>query len=116
VPQPRDSAWDEILQILREEPDDAQELLHLAELLARHGRRAPVFGYELGTGHWLADFGWPADGVKIAVTDHGTGEDEATRRDKAFTDVGWTVRTAAQWLDKVEELVERLPATEGTRP
>ncbi|MFD0855515.1 hypothetical protein ACFQ07_24950, partial [Actinomadura adrarensis] len=63
----RDSAWDEdILDILRDEPDEP-DLLALAERLADQGKRAPVFGYELGEGRWLADLAWHTPTLKIAV-------------------------------------------------
>jgi ATP-dependent helicase YprA (DUF1998 family) len=112
----RDTAWDEdILEILREEPDESADLLRLAEELAARGKRAPVFGYELGSGRWLVDFGWADSDVKIAVVyDHAADTDEARRRDKAYIDAGWKVRTAADWLVHLNELISRLPDTEGS--
>ncbi len=113
----RDTAWDEdILEILREEPDESADLLRLAEELAVRGKRAPVFGYELGSGRWLVDFGWADSDVKIAVVhDHASVDsDEAHRRDQAYIDAGWTVRTAAEWLVHFDELISRLPDTEGS--
>jgi hypothetical protein len=111
----RDTAWDEeILPILREEPDEAHDLLRLGELLADHGKCTPVFGYELGASHWLADFGWDQPDGKIAVVrDSQPADDEAARRDKAYTDAGWTIRTAADWLARLDELIAQLPDTEG---
>ncbi|WP_327048055.1 DEAD/DEAH box helicase [Microbispora sp. NBC_01189] len=114
----RDAAWDEdILEILREEPDEAPDLIRLAEMLADRGKQAPVFGYELGSGRWLADFAWHGHGVKIAVVSAHQGDDdsEAQRRDAAYTEEGWTVRTAAEWLAHLDELLEQVPnAEEGT--
>ncbi|WP_326550099.1 DEAD/DEAH box helicase [Micromonospora sp. NBC_01813] len=113
----RDTTWDEdILEILREEPDESADLLRLAEKLAARGKRAPVFGYELGSGRWLADFGWADSDVKIAVVHHDAtaDSDEARRRDEAYIDAGWTVRTAEDWLAHLDELIARLPDTEGS--
>ncbi|WP_330347641.1 DEAD/DEAH box helicase [Streptomyces sp. NBC_00582] len=113
----RDAAWDEdILEILREDPSEAPELLRLAEVLADHGKRAPVFGYELGNSGWQAEFAWDTPGIKIAVVTahHGTDDPEAQRRDDAYAEAGWTARTAAEWLDHLDELLPQLPGTEGT--
>ncbi|MEV6987000.1 DEAD/DEAH box helicase [Sphaerisporangium sp. NPDC051017] len=114
----RDAAWDEdILEILREEPGEAPDLIRLAETLADRGKRAPVFGYELGASRWLADFAWHTDRVKIAVVSahQGGDDDEAQRRDAAYTEEGWIVRTAAEWLAHLDELLDKVPDTkEGT--
>ncbi|MFI1106378.1 DEAD/DEAH box helicase [Streptomyces physcomitrii] len=113
----RDAAWDtEILEILREDPDDAPDLLRLAEILAEHGKKAPVFGYELGSSGWQADFAWHTSHVKIAVVSAPRGEDddEAHRRDAAYAETGWTVRTAPDWLDHLDELIVTLPDTDDT--
>lgn len=113
----RDAAWDEdILEILREEPDEAPDLLRLAETLADRGKQAPVFGFELGTGRWQAEFAWQSPGLKIAVVAAHQGEDdpEAQRRDAAYTDDGWQVHPADEWLTRLDELLDQLPDTEGT--
>ncbi|MFI5542688.1 DEAD/DEAH box helicase [Streptomyces sp. NPDC051815] len=114
----RDAIWDEdILELLREEPDENPALLNLAELLADQGKQAPVFGFELGTtSRWPAEFAWQTPEIKIAVVTAHRGEDdaEAQRRDAAYAEAGWTVRTAAEWLDHLDTLLEQLPDTEGT--
>ncbi|MEV4173844.1 DEAD/DEAH box helicase [Nonomuraea sp. NPDC049709] len=114
----RDAIWDEdILDILREEPDGAPDLIRLAETLADRGKQAPVFGFELGAGRWQADFAWHSPGVKIAVVSahEGENDDEAQRRDAAYVEDGWTVRTAAEWLAHLDELLDNLPdAEKGT--
>lgn len=49
------------------------------------------------------------------VTAHSGADDpEAQRRDAAYAEDGWTVRTAADWLDHLDTLLEQLPDTEGT--
>ncbi|WP_333768046.1 DUF1998 domain-containing protein [Streptomyces sp. IBSBF 2435] len=111
----RDAAWDEdILEILRDDADESPDLLRLAETLADLGKQAPVFGYELGQSRWQADFAWHTHGIKIAVVPahDSADDDEARRRDDAFTADDWTVRTAAEWLAHLDELLDLLPATE----
>ncbi|MEU8641853.1 DEAD/DEAH box helicase [Streptomyces sp. NPDC048674] len=111
----RDAVWDEdILEILREDADEAPDLLRLAETLADRGKQAPVFGYELGTSRWQADFAWHTSALKIAVVSAHQGDDdpEAQRRDAAYAEDGWTVRTAAEWLAHLDELLDQLLDTE----
>ncbi|MCG3038979.1 DEAD/DEAH box helicase [Streptomyces sp. S1A] len=111
----RDAAWDEeILEILREEPDESPDLLRLAEILADRGKIAPVFGHELGISRWQADFAWHTHGIKIAVvsTHQSEDDDEAQRRDAAYVEDGWTIRTATEWLAHLDELLDQLPDTE----
>jgi ATP-dependent helicase YprA (DUF1998 family) len=111
----RDAAWDEdILEILRDGADESPDLLRLAETLADRGKQAPVFGYELGTSRWQADFAWHTHGIKIAVVPapQGADDDEARRRDEAFAADDWTVRTATEWLAHLDELLAQLPDTE----
>ncbi|WP_371599967.1 DUF1998 domain-containing protein [Streptomyces sp. NBC_00564] len=111
----RDAVWDEdVLEILREDVDEAPDLLRLAETLADRGKQAPVFGYELGTSRWQADFAWHTSALKIAVVSAHQGDDdpEAQRRDAAYAEDGWTVRTAAEWLAHLDELLDQLPDTE----
>lgn len=112
-----DSLWErEILRYLREEPDEAPELLQLAQTLAERGKQAPVFGFELGKGRWIADLAWDDPSVQVAVVlDHqgGTAPDDA-HRDEAYTQAGWTVRTAADWLTHLDELLNLIPDVEAT--
>lgn len=115
----RDAVWDEdILEILREDADEAPDLLRLAETLADRGKQAPVFGYELGTSRWQADFAWHTSALKIAVVSaHQSDDDpEAQRRDAAYAEDGWTVRTATEWLAHLDELLDQLPNTEEGTP
>ncbi|WP_433194582.1 DEAD/DEAH box helicase [Nocardia sp. CA-107356] len=113
----RDKVWDtDILDILRDEPEESPDLLRLAELLADRGKRAPVFGYELGaTSRWPADFAWPGSDIKVAVVPppRNADDEEARRRDAAYTADGWIVRTAAEWLDHLDDLLARLQDMEG---
>jgi hypothetical protein len=110
----RDAAWDEdILELLEEDEPDS-DLARLAKALAARGKKAPVFGYELGDRGWQADFAWPG-AAKVAVlvdSDAHDGE-ERQKRDDAYTGDGWTVRTAADWLDHLDTLLTLLPDTEG---
>ncbi|MEV6209591.1 DEAD/DEAH box helicase [Kitasatospora sp. NPDC051914] len=109
----RDRAWDKNF-IPHIDPDEEAHLLALATRIADRGKKAPnVFGYELGDSGWPADFVWAEDGIKIAVVsapeDSPEAEDEAQRRDAAYRADGWTVRTAADWLDHLDSLTALLP-------
>ncbi|MEV4666073.1 DEAD/DEAH box helicase [Micromonospora echinofusca] len=110
----RDPSWDEeILEILRDEPGQGGELGILAQRLAEQGKRAPVFGYELGTSRWMVDFAWTESNVKVAVvyaTDEG--DHDARRRDEAYVEDGWRLLTASEWLGRFDELVALLPDVE----
>ncbi|MEV0367352.1 DEAD/DEAH box helicase [Nocardia fusca] len=112
----RDEVWDtEILEILRDEPEESPDLLRLAELLADRGKRAPVFGYELGSmSRWPADFAWPGSDIRVAVVapPRDADDEEARRRNAAYTADGWTVHTAAGWLDHFDDLLAKLPDME----
>ncbi|MDV6287954.1 hypothetical protein R2F25_08580 [Streptomyces sp. UP1A-1] len=112
----RDAAWDEdILELLEEDEPDS-DLTRLAKALAARGKKAPAFGYELGDRGWQADFAWPDAPTKVAVfVDSDTHDsEERKKRDAAYTGDGWTVRTAADWLDHLDTLLTLLPDTEGT--
>jgi hypothetical protein len=107
----RDPAWDEdILPILTEDNEEP-DLTALATAIADRGKLAPVFGYELGASRWPADLAWDESGVKVAVVPvHRSDDDpEAERRDDAYTTAGWTVRTAADWLGRLDSLIALLP-------
>ncbi|MGH3309248.1 MAG: Zn-binding domain-containing protein, partial [Streptomyces sp.] len=111
----RDAAWDEdILGLLEEEEPDS-DLTRLAKTLAEQGKKAPVFGHELGDRGWQADFAWPGSGIKVAVVVDSAGHDteELRKRNTAYTGDGWTLRTAADWLDHLDTLLALLPDTEG---
>ncbi|CAO0838037.1 MrfA-like Zn-binding domain-containing protein OS=Streptomyces microflavus OX=1919 GN=Smic_65490 PE=4 SV=1 [Streptomyces microflavus] len=78
-----------------------------------------MFGYELGERGWPTDFAWDDSQIKIAVVvapdTHGSqAEEERRKRDEAYADDGWTVRTATDWLDQLDTLLTLLPDTEGS--
>ncbi|MEU4446508.1 DEAD/DEAH box helicase [Actinosynnema sp. NPDC050801] len=105
----RDAVWyDDILDLL-EEDEPESDLTTLARVLAAQGKRAPVFGHELGERRWQIDFGWPSLGPKIGVLGKRGEDEEARKRDEAYASAGWTVRTAAEWLDHLESLLDLLP-------
>lgn len=114
----RDPVWDtEILPLLDEE--DEADLAALAAACAKHGKTAPVFGYELGSSGWQADFAWEDPNVLVAVVpaahvEDDEGDQEAARRDAAYEDQGWTVRTATGWLDHLDSLLALLPDVPGS--
>ncbi|GAA2670669.1 MULTISPECIES: DEAD/DEAH box helicase [Actinosynnema] len=112
----RDRIWDEeILDLLEEdEPDSA--LTELAKVLADRGKIAPVYGHELGEQKWQVDFGWPGlkDGRPGVIADSPEPEDEEARKlGQAYAQRGWDVRTAEQWLDDLDSLLDLLPDVEG---
>ncbi|RSS45058.1 DUF1998 domain-containing protein [Streptomyces sp. WAC08241] len=111
----RDEAWDkDILEFLEEDEPDS-DLTQLAKTLAARGKKAPVFGYELGDRGWQADFAWPgATKVAVFVDSDAHDSEERQKRDNAYTGDGWTARTAADWLDHLDTLLTLLPDTEGT--
>jgi hypothetical protein len=108
----RDRVWDEdILPLL---DDDEESLFRLAEALAAQGKQAPVFGHELGERRWLADFAWPRPDLKIAVQSRrGAHDEEAQRRDQAYAEDGWNLRTASEWLEHLDSLLPLLPDVES---
>ncbi|WP_050495162.1 hypothetical protein [Streptomyces sp. NRRL F-5702] len=113
----RDPAWDEEIIPLLDEGSEA-DLLRLAQELANQGKKAPVFGFELGESGWQADFAWDQDTAKAAVVptaQHGHTEPEVERRDLAYRAAGWTIRSAVDWLTHLDELLVLLPdATPGS--
>jgi ATP-dependent helicase YprA (DUF1998 family) len=105
----RDAVWDEDILPLLEEDEPESALTRLARALAERGKRAPVFGHELGDRKWQIDFGWPQQGLRIGVLGEEGDDDEALKRNEAYASAGWTVRTASEWLDNLDELVALLP-------
>ncbi|MFC9203087.1 Zn-binding domain-containing protein, partial [[Kitasatospora] papulosa] len=115
----RDRAWDEEILELLEEDEPESDLTRLAKKIAAKGKKAPVFGYELGERGWQTDFAWDDSQIKIAVVvapdTHGSqAEEERRKRDEAYAADGWTVRTATDWLDHLATLLPLLPDTEGS--
>jgi hypothetical protein len=105
----RDAAWyDDILGLL-EEDEPESDLTKLARVLAARGKRAPVFGHELGERRWQVDFGWPSLDPNVGVLAQRGDDEEARKRDEAYASAGWTVRTATEWLDHLESLLGLLP-------
>ncbi|MEU5170180.1 DEAD/DEAH box helicase [Streptomyces mutomycini] len=115
----RDRTWDEDILELLEEDEPESDLTRLAKKIAAKGKKAPVFGYELGERGWQTDFAWDDSQIKIAVVvapdTHGSqAEEERRKRDEAYAADGWTVRTATDWLDRLDTLLTLLPDTEGS--
>ncbi|MGA5824169.1 hypothetical protein ACPC54_40775 [Kitasatospora sp. NPDC094028] len=110
----RDRAWDTNF-LPHIDAQEETDLLTLATRIADRGKKAPsVFGFELGASLWPADFVWQGDGVKVAVVPSPPdglpdAEAEAERRDAAYRAEGWTVRTAADWLNHLDSLIAMLP-------
>jgi hypothetical protein len=105
VPEPTvlSDSWTGVLDDLDpEEPG----LAAFARGLAARGFPTPPeagIGYELGEAGWQAEVAWPDRKTAIVLA----GDDEeARRRDIAYTEAGWEVRPVAAWT--YEELAERL--------
>ncbi|MFJ2805057.1 hypothetical protein [Kitasatospora sp. NPDC087271] len=111
----RDPAWDMEIIPLLDEGSEVQ-LVTLARALAARGKQVPVFGYELGDDRWQADFAWDTETGRIAVVSEQPaspgGSAEMVERDEAYRSAGWMVRTAAEWLDQLDELARSLPDAE----
>ncbi|MGB3443132.1 MAG: DEAD/DEAH box helicase [Actinophytocola sp.] len=105
----KDPAWREILALLDEDAPGSV-LTALAHRLAEVGKEAPVYGYELGSGRWQADFAWP-DQRLVIVLDEGS---EAVRRNEVFDAEGWTVRTVED-SDELDAFLATVPDAGGTR-
>jgi hypothetical protein len=107
----RDPAWDEeIIPLL--DRDSEADLIDVARAVAAHGKTAPIFGYELGDGGWQADFAWDQDSTKVAIVScalHVGRSPETERRDSAYQAAGWTIRSATDWLTRLNELLALLP-------
>ncbi|MFD8784308.1 DEAD/DEAH box helicase [Kitasatospora sp. NPDC059599] len=107
----RDLLWDrEILGYLDEDEPDAP-LARLAHVLADRGRRAPVYGYELGDRGWLADLVWADEELRIAVMaePYDSDDEEHHKTWQAYRDAGFTVRSAEEWLGRLDHLLATLP-------
>ncbi|MGW5433824.1 hypothetical protein ACWET9_42780 [Streptomyces sp. NPDC004059] len=107
----RDPAWDEEIIPLLDEDSEA-DLIRLVHAVAARGKTAPIFGYELGDSGWPADFAWDLDTVKVAVVSAASpasAHPEAERRDAAYRDAGWSIRSAADWFTHLGELLTLLP-------
>ncbi|MEU2254447.1 DEAD/DEAH box helicase [Nocardia xishanensis] len=116
VPTPhRDRAWDDDILPLLLEDAPSSALAELARMLAEHGKRAPVYGYELGSEGWQVDFAWSGE-RKVAVVSDAPDDpdDEAERRNQAYRADGWDVRTATEWLDHIDTLIKLTPDVEGS--
>ncbi|MFF2199685.1 hypothetical protein [Streptomyces sp. NPDC058145] len=107
----RDPAWDEeIIPLL--DRDSEADLIDVARAVAAQGKTAPVFGYELGDGGWQADFAWDQDSTKVAIVScaaHAGPSPDTQRRDSAYQAAGWTIRSATDWLTRLDELLALLP-------
>lgn len=112
----RDRSWDEDVLDLLDEDELDSPLAELANALADRGKIAPVFGHELGDQKWQVDFAWP--GLEngrpgVVATTPEPGDEEARKRDQAYTAGGWDVRTAEEWLADLDSLLDLLPDVEG---
>ncbi|MDB4872771.1 MAG: helicase, partial [Gemmatimonadales bacterium] len=96
--------WEKVITLLdQEEPG----LVQFARALAELGVRAPRdLGFELGDQAWQAEIAWPK--TKIAIVLAGD-DDEARKRDAAYTEAGWDVRAVPGWTP--EELAELIGGT-----
>ncbi|KOG81736.1 MULTISPECIES: DEAD/DEAH box helicase, partial [Streptomyces] len=106
VPPVRDPAWDEVIELLVEDPG----LDALAHALADGGVPVPEAGHELGTAAWPAELAWPDRRVGVVLAhrpDPVSGRDiDAEQRDGAYRAAGWQVRTAPEWnADELAALV-----------
>ncbi|MFD8924932.1 hypothetical protein [Streptomyces mirabilis] len=107
----QDPAWDEEIIPLLDQDTEA-DLIDIARALADRGKTAPIFGFELGDGGWQADFAWDQDTVKVAVVSsapYAGPRPETERRDSAYRAAGWTIRSATDWLTRLDELLDLLP-------
>lgn len=115
----RDQAWyTQVINFL-EEDEPNSTLTRLAKELAERGKKAPLYGFELGEGAWMVDFAWEYKGKKIAVVrdeddviaQEGSDE-ELAKRDAVYIEADWILRTASQWFDDLDFLLTLLPETE----
>lgn len=92
--------WRTVLELI--DPDD-RDLNALMRELAERGLPVPEVGFELGDGNWQAEAAWPRYHIAVVLADDG---DEAERRDAAYAEAHWDVRTARHWLP--DELGRRI--------
>ncbi|MEV5840005.1 hypothetical protein [Nocardia sp. NPDC052112] len=92
--------WQQPLDLL--DPDEPG-LAGLAHELAALGVPAPEVGYELGDNAWQAELAWPAAKVAVVLV---ANDDEARKRDAAYTEAGWESRPVPAWT--AAELAERI--------
>ncbi|WP_340558030.1 DEAD/DEAH box helicase [Streptomyces sp. GSL17-111] len=108
----RDPAWDEVVELLVDDPG----LPRLAEDLADLGVPAPEAGYELGADAWPAELAWPQHRVGVVLAHRpatdGTPDKDAEQRDRAYRAAGWQVGTAVEW--DAAELAELLSGDRAT--
>jgi hypothetical protein len=91
--------WEKVIELLDQ---DEPGLVEFARALAELGVPAPLdIGFELGEQAWQAEIAWP--NKKVAIVLAGD-DDEAGKRDAAYTAAGWDVRAAPGWTP--EELAE----------
>ncbi|MCW2871847.1 MAG: helicase family protein of unknown function [Streptomyces oryziradicis] len=100
----RDAAWDEdILELLEEDEPDS-DLTRLAKKIAARGKRAPRLRLRTRQPRL-------AGRLRLARLRHQSrrrrgpadhDSEEHRNRDAAYTADGWTVRTASDWLDRLE--------------
>ncbi|MFD0902095.1 DEAD/DEAH box helicase [Actinomadura sediminis] len=96
-------SWVDVLDMI--DPDEPG-LAAFVRGLAAAGIPSPPdsgIGYELGEQAWQAEVAWPDH--KVAIVLAGDGE-EARRRDIAYAEAGWDVRSVHGWTR--EELVDRI--------
>ncbi|WP_024802604.1 DEAD/DEAH box helicase [Nocardia sp. BMG51109] len=100
------AASEEWQRKLDEIDPDEPGLADLAHDLAALAVPAPIVGYELGDHAWQAELAWPAAKAAVVLAD----DPEAAKRDKAYTEAGWQVRTAAGWT--ASELADLIGGTQ----
>ncbi|WTW98452.1 DEAD/DEAH box helicase [Streptomycetaceae bacterium NBC_01309] len=103
----RDAGWDDtVLPYLT--PEDDADTHVLAHILADAGAAAAIPGHELGTAGWLAELAWPDRLIAVVLPPDGDEDDEARRRDEAYREKGWQVRTASEWAADLDGLLAAL--------
>jgi hypothetical protein len=98
----RNPEWDEVLPYLTE---GQPALEALAEALAQHGAHVAEPGYTLDPAGWMAELAWEEHHIAVVLPGHGADDAEAAKRDAAYTEAGWQVRTVEQWTEDIEGLI-----------